>query len=212
MERNGHLGKLTRPLPPSRRYYFLRTYCQEKALRLGKSGCAALELDLVPWLYAGHDGTDLGGLVRGSDWKVSYEVLGYLGDGNHTAASLSSAKRTLDGMDVVGITERMDETMVLFSERWELPLAHVQQSYVSLLINPTKRPVNASVRQLVAAHPGVQRETELYEYALARFNRDLAAVRDRQAKVAQIKAAALACSLNASCTQGGVPSAPEDDE
>ena len=52
------------------KYFFLRTYCQEKALRVGKSGCAALQLDLVPWLYAGHDGTDLAGLVRGSDWKV----------------------------------------------------------------------------------------------------------------------------------------------
>jgi hypothetical protein len=58
------------------KYFFLRTYCQEKAARVGKSGCAALQLDLVPWLYAGADGTDLSGLVRGSDWKVSYEVRG----------------------------------------------------------------------------------------------------------------------------------------
>lgn len=110
------------------KYYFLRTYCQEKAARMGKAGCAALELDLLPWLYAGADGTDLGGLVRGSDWKASHEILGYLGDGNHSEASLEVAKHTLDAIDVVGITERMDETMVLFSEHWRLPLHAVQQS------------------------------------------------------------------------------------
>jgi hypothetical protein len=50
--------------------------------------------------------------------------------------------------------------------------------------------------------------------ALARFERDIAAVPKRAAKVAQVKAAALACSLNASCTQGGVPSsaAANDDD
>ena len=88
----------------------------------------------------------------------------------------------------------------------------MQQSYVSLLVNPTKRPVNASVRQMVAAHPGVMRETELYTYALERFDRDMATVADRDSKVARIKAAALACSLNASCTQGGVGKSASDEE
>lgn len=193
------------------KYYFLRTYCHEKAQRTGKAGCAALELDLIPWLYAGQAGTDLGGLVRGSDWKVSYEVLGYLGDGNYTQRSLERAQATLDAIDVVGITERMDESMVLFSERWKLPLDHVTQSYVSLLVNPTKKPVNASTRALVAAHPAVARETELYEYALARFSREIARVPERERKVAQVKAAALACSLNASCVQGGVPQSKDDE-
>ena len=87
---------------------------------------------------------------------------------------------------------------------------HVQQSYVSLLVNPSKKPVNASTRALVAAHPGVKRETELYEYALKPFERDIGAVPDRVRKVAQIKAAALACSMNASCTQGGVKVADEE--
>ena len=192
------------------KYYFLRTYCAEKAERLGKDGCAALQLDLVPWLFAGAHGTDLSGLVRGSDWKVSYEVLGYLGDGNYTETSLRAAKHTLDAIDVVGITERMDESMVLFSERWQLPLEHVTQSYVSLLVNPSKRPVNASTRAALAAHPGVRRETALYEYALRRFERDIAAVPERERKVAQVKAAALACSLNESCTQGGVPASDEE--
>lgn len=83
---------------------------------------------------------------------------------------------------------------------------------MSLLVNPTKKPVNASARAAIAAHPGVRREMALYDYALARFERDIAAVPERGRKVAQIKAAALACSLNASCQQGGVPTTDEDDE
>jgi hypothetical protein len=98
---------------------------------------------------------------RSRAWSTR-QVLGYLGDGNHSAASLAAAQRTLDAIDVVGITERihgshraqipaelsaqcplivwycvrcalqerMDETMVLFSERWELPLQAVTQSCV----------------------------------------------------------------------------------
>ena len=93
--------------------------------------------------------------------------------------------------------------MVLFSERWGLPLDAVVQSYVSLLVNPSKRPVNASVRAAIARHPAVQRETELYEYAKRRFESDLATVSGREAKVARVRAAAMACSLNSSCTSGG---------
>lgn len=99
---------------------------------------------------------------------------------------------------------------MLFSERWGLPLDAVRQSYVSLLVNPTKKPVNASVREAVAAHPAVRRETQLYEYALRRFERDIAAVPERDAKVATIHAAAMACSLNSECT-AGAPRAEEDE-
>ena len=197
------------------KYYFLRTYCEEKAKRVGKVGCAAMELDLVPWLYGGQQGgVSLQGLVRGSDWKVAYEILGYLGDGNYSEASVRAARRTLDAIDVVGITERMDETMVLFSERWELPLSAVAQAYVSLLVNPTKRNVSAAMRAAVAAHPAVAAETRLYEHALSRFERDFAAVQNRRAKVAQVAAAAIACSINASCASGGpqtVGGAAEED-
>lgn len=56
------------------KYYFLRTYCAEKAARTGKSGCAALQLDLLPWLYAGMDGTDLGGLQRG-DIRATHALI-----------------------------------------------------------------------------------------------------------------------------------------
>ena len=140
---------------------------------------------------------------------MAYEVLGHLGDGNFSARSLKAASRTLDAIDVVGITERMDETVVLFAERWRLPLDAVRDSYVSLLINPTRRPVNASTRAAIAAHPAVAREAQLYAYAMRRFSRDLAAVPDLDAKVASVRAAAVACSLSKSeCSR---PPAPEDE-
>ena len=68
---------------------------------------------------------------------MSHEVLGYTGahapSWEASEAALQAAKRTLDAMTVVGITERMDETMVLFSEEWQLPLAAIQSAYTSLL-------------------------------------------------------------------------------
>ena len=185
------------------KYYFLRTYCAEKAARLGRTSCAALDYELLDWLYSSQAASTRS-VVGAADWQATHEILGYLGDDNHSTsyASLRQAQHVLDAIDVVGITERMDETMVLFSEVWGLPLPAVQQSFVSLLVNPTKRPVNASVRAAIAAHPGVRRETQLYEYALRRFERDMSAVPDRAAKVGAIKAAAFACSINASCVSG----------
>jgi hypothetical protein len=132
------------------------------------------------------------------------QVLGYLGDYNHSEESLRKARRTLDALDVVGITERMDETMVLYAERWAIPLAAIRQAYVSLLVNPTKRPVNRSVRAAIEAHPAVAAETRLYEYALRRFETDLSAVVDREAKVASVRAASYACSLSGNCSSGSV--------
>ena len=73
---------------------------------------------------------------------MSHEVLGYTGahspNWEASEATLHEAKRTLDAMTVVGITERMDETMVLFSEEWRLPLAAIQSAYTSLLQASTR--------------------------------------------------------------------------
>ena len=53
------------------------------------------------------------------------------------------------------------------------------------------------------------REAQLYGYAMRRFSRDLAAVPDLDAKVAGVRAAAVACSLSKSeCSR---PPAPEDE-
>ena len=107
---------------------------------MGKQGCAALELDLLPWLYAGGASSDgsgsaqatsreeaararpptatstaasLAGLQRGAEWKVSYEVLGYLGDGNWSEASLRQAQRTLDAIDVRARTSAVESRSYL---------------------------------------------------------------------------------------------------
>lgn len=91
---------------------------------------------------------------------------------------------------------------MLFSERWQLPLSAVRQSYVSLLVNPSKRPVNQSARAAIEAHPAVRAETRLYEYALAKFERSIATVDYREAKVASIRQAAYACTLKGGCSSG----------
>ena len=100
-------------------------------------------------------------------------------------------------MDVVGITERMDETVVLFSEAWALPLGAMRSAYTSLLQNPTKRPLNESALALIRAHPGVAREAQLYEHALHRFERAVRAVPQLEAKLAFLRAdGAVTCGLN----------------
>ncbi len=197
------------------KYYFLRTYCEDKMRRLGRQSCVALDLDLVPWLYSGlhgddgHVSTAARTVVGEADWQATHEILAYLGDFNSTETSLRRAQRTIDAIDVVGITERMEETMVLFSERWQLPLEAVRQSYVSLLVNPSKRPVNQSQRAAIEAHPAVRMETRLYEYALRKFEREVQTVEGLTAKVASIRKAAYACTLQGGCS---VVHMPDDDE
>ena len=67
------------------------------------------------------------------------------------------------------------------------------------------------MRAAIGAHPAVARETELYEYAVRKFHRDMASVPDRAAKVASIKQAAFACSLSGNCSSAVLPGADEDD-
>ena len=47
---------------------------------------------------------------------------------------------------------------------------------MSLLVNPTKKAVNATVKAAIASHPAVAQETLLYEYALRKFERAMAKV------------------------------------
>ena len=51
------------------------------------------------------------------------------------------------------------------------------------------------------------------EASLAKFERQMAAVPDREAKVASVRNAAFACSLGAkNCSAGGAAGIPKDDD
>ena len=128
------------------------------------------------------------------------QVLGHMGDRQASAASLAQAKATLDAIDVVGITERMEASLVLFSRVWRLPLAAIGQSYTSLLTTPTPHTVNQSEREAIAHHPAVVVEQQLYEYAHARFAHDTAAIGDLSAQVAFLKSKAVRCTITRACT------------
>ena len=128
------------------------------------------------------------------------QVLGHLGDREANAASLAQAKATLDAIDVIGITEHMEASLVLFSKVWKLPLAAVGRSYTSLLTTPTPHPVNQTEREVIARHPAVVVEQQLYEYALARFTRDVAAIDDLDAQIAFLKSRAVRCTIARACT------------
>ena len=63
--------------------------------------------------------------------------------------------------------------------------------------NPTKRPVNESVRLAIAEHPGVKLETALYRHALHRFERQLRAVPQLAGKLAFLRSAgSVSCGLH----------------
>ena len=99
----------------------------------------------------------------------------------------------------------MDATMVLFSERWGLPLKTMVEAYTSLLQNPSKSPVDEATRRRIVEHPGVKMETRLYEYAKRRFEADLRGVKRLEPKLAALRAGSLTCSVggaNRTCAAG----------
>ena len=63
--------------------------------------------------------------------------------------------------------------------------------------NPTKRPVNESIRAAIAEHPGVKLETVLYRHALHRFERQVRAVPQLAGKLAFLRSAgSVSCGLH----------------
>ena len=189
------------------KYYFIRTYCEEDAAKVGMR-CAAKEMDIVTWLFADEQELERRKLWHREAAMVSHEVLALM-SGDHSSApseaSLATAQKVVETLDVVGITEQMDATMVLFSERWGLPLKTMVEAYTSLLQNPSKSPVDEATRRRIAEHPGVKMETRLYEYAKRRFEADLRGVKRLEPKLAALRAGSLTCSVggaNRTCAAG----------
>lgn len=68
---------------------------------------------------------------------------------------------------------------------------------LTLAQNPTKRPVNESVRATIAEHPGVKLETMLYRHALHRFEKAVRAVPQLEPKLAFLRSAgSISCGLH----------------
>ena len=88
---------------------------------------------------------------------------------------MEKAKATLDGIDVVGITERMDETMVCYREVGPTigsRAAELRES-AGQSEQEAGECVDTSACRRASGH---QARDELYEYALKRFERDIGAV------------------------------------
>ena len=98
--------------------------CDAVAVRKGADNCSANQLDLLDWINtdpAARQRLRQAGIDHKEAWKLSHEQLGYLGGREATTESLAQAKRSLNAMDVVGVTESMGTTLVLFSERCASP-------------------------------------------------------------------------------------------
>lgn len=178
------------------KYYFSPTWCDARAALGGYAQCDASALNITDWLYASQVYLAKRNLFGLSRWEISHEVLGHMGAPELSARSLDAAKRTFDAMAVVCITERMDECVVLLSEKWHLPLRFMRDAYVSCLRNPNKANVSARTRSNISVHPGVALETELYQYAAARFGADIVSVPNLAQKLSYLRAnGSVWCSL-----------------
>ena len=96
--------------------------------------CAAASAGLVPLVAEAQFQFHYEWRFRPVDERVNPIETRRLRQGPATEADLRALLQSIrDKVTVVGITERMDETMVLFSEEWKLPLAAIQSAYTSLL-------------------------------------------------------------------------------
>ena len=98
--------------------------------------------------------------------EIPCEQLRRLG-GGCTDHALAAAKRTVDAIDVVGVTEHMSATLTLAERVLGLPAGSASPT-AHLRVNPKKPIVPAAVRREIISHWAVRLETHLYAYAMKR--------------------------------------------
>lgn len=85
---------------------------------------------------------------------------------------LARAKTNLDAHEVVGLTERFDESLLLMAEAFDWPWYKLPYLRHNVGHNrPVRARIPDDVREEIAAHN--QLDLELYEYAEARFARQM---------------------------------------
>ena len=161
------------------KYHFQRHTCPgwQSRKKLGdKVECAAEVLPLLVWLNlsatwvtkpTGPTGARRPLWLPGtSELEIPCEQLRRLG-GGCTDHALAAAKRTVDAIDVVGVTEHMSATLTLAERVLGLPAGSASPT-AHLRVNPKKPIVPAAVRREIISHWAVRLETHLYAYAMKR--------------------------------------------
>lgn len=163
------------------KYHFQRHTCPgwQTRKKLGDGAeCAAGVLPLLAWLNVSATWVAKGGptgarrpfwLQGTTDLEIPCEQLSRLG-GGCTPRTLAAAKRTIDAIDVVGVTDHMGATLALAESVLGLPAGSVGPM-THLRVNSNKPRVSQAVRREIMSHRAVQLEADLYSYAMQRFVR-----------------------------------------
>ena len=161
------------------KYHFQRHTCTgwQSRKKLGdRAECAAAVLPLLAWLNLSATWVTKRGpmgarrplwLPGTSKLEIPCEQLCRLG-GGCTPRTLAAAKRTIDAIDVVGVTEHMDAALALAESTLGL-VAGSASPTAHLRVNSKKPSVSSAVRREILSHRAVQLEVDLYAYAMRRF-------------------------------------------
>lgn len=153
------------------RYQYQRNrgWCQRRAAQLG-ARCAADHLPFVDWSFFSDAEMARRRLFRPSQSLQLAESVEVFGGGD-----VRAAKRFMDQMDVVGLTDRLRETLVVLARVWGLPLALLHRHLGHHNANPTPTVVaNATFKAWMLRQSRLlQQEHLLYIHAQGLLSRAL---------------------------------------
>ena len=157
-------------------YVSANGWCRRQARALGRRACAADELGFLDWVRLTDPAIRARNLSRSRKGHITGEATLVLG-GSGDEAGLKAATRALRALTVVGITERMDEFVVMLAKGWDLPLPLLARHYrVANARTHQRADLATSDRgELLGTCPLLRREYRLYREA-ARLVKDRARV------------------------------------
>ena len=157
------------------RYHYEQSegWCRRKAANMGFRGCASDHLPFLEWAFA--SSTKLTGhrLFRNPQHAIFAETVVTLGG----KGGVREALRVLDKIEVVGITDRLDDTLRVLSVSWGLPMHVLKRNCVHANRGRPRNPLNASVASAIRARSyWLQQEQQLYDHASSRLTKRLSAL------------------------------------
>lgn len=161
------------------RYHYERAngWCRVRAVQEALT-CASDALGFVQWALRSDTEILSLGLWRSTQKHFLAETVHVLG-GGHAQVALALLAR----LDVVGVTERLQDTLVVLAKTWQLPLARLQGhlKHVNTRVVPRPQLNHSLVVWLRSQNGHLQQEEVLFAYAQERLTRDLATARAQSA-------------------------------
>jgi hypothetical protein len=157
------------------RYHYEQSdgWCRRKAANLGFRGCASDQLPFLEWALASPTRLTGHKLFRNPHHAIFAETVVTLGG----KGGVHEALRVLDKIEVVGITDRLDDTLRVLSVSWGLPLHVLKKHCGHARRGKPRSPLNASVAYAMHARSyWLRQEQRLYDYASSRLTKRLRAL------------------------------------